>query len=88
MISLRNSQTQNLGSCKVMLDIYGGVRRVQLKNVFGTTASPMLYMVPQAMGKGTSVRYPNSLYATTTIQWVSTELDGAGKPTSKRIPVE
>lgn len=60
----------------------------QLKNVFGTIASPMLYMAPQTMGRGKSVRYPNSLYATRAIQWVSTELDGAGKPISTRLPVE
>lgn len=52
------------------------------------SGSPDLHMVPQALGVGEFVRYSNSSYTTTAIQWVSTEQDAAGNPVAVRIPEE
>ena len=52
----------------------------QKKRIEDKSDFPDLHMVPQALGPGEVVRYSNSSYATTAIQWFSTERDAAGNP--------
>ena len=60
----------------------------QKKRIEDKSDFPDLHMVPQALGPGEVVRYSNSSYATTAIQWFSTERDAAGNPVAVRIPEE